>query len=212
MSVERVSVLRGLARNPRGAAAAHSGGTLPARLHASAGSVADSMGNAHSAKELQVAPVGDGTLTQGLGRCTALSSVSTEPMQLFVEPTDGTSTSSTVSDERGTLLYTTKFDSSVGKATITVTDASGAVLAVGLGKDQLSKAKFQVLRPKPAFKGQPPSELADLVHRKGLDVQLYPFGTGEIKTWLTTAKATYKTTKGDDEGQPIHVPLCARDP
>ena len=54
--------------------------------------------------------------------------------------------------------------------------------------------------------------LADLVHRKGLDVQLYPFGTGEIKTWLTTAKATYKTTKGDDEGQPIHVPLCARDP
>ena len=85
------------------------------------------------------------------------------------------------------------------KMKITVTDASGALVCVGEGKDGFTKASARFMRPMPAYKGQEAETVGDL--------QLYPFGICNIKTGMTTAEGTYSVIKANEEGLGCQVAL-----
>ena len=159
------------------------------------------MGNA-AASAFREEPVGTGTLTGKMGRCIAPATVSTSPLDLSIRVTSMMSKTSEIVDaSSGKVLYT--FTSSMGfrKLTITVTDASGALVCKGFGKDGLQSATFRVLRPSPAFKGQP-----EATEKLG-EAALYTCATCEINKGFASATATYSTIKGDEDGQAVPVKL-----
>jgi len=157
------------------------------------------MGNS-AAKAFEASTVGTGTLTGKMGKCIAPSTVTAAPVKIKTKA-DIFNNKTTIMDEEGNLLYT--FAGKIGfrTAKITVTDASGRLVCVGFGKAGMTTGKFRVLRPSPAFKGQPPAE------EKYEETALYPFGVGALKSGMTSATCVYSITKGDEDGQPIHVPL-----
>merc|ERR1712216_110235 len=84
---------------------------------------------------------------------------------------------------------------------VTITDANDEVLAVASGKDGFTNAKAHVLRPTPAFAGQPPVETLD-------GQKLYPFGACEIKKTLASATASYGViSAGEVDPRYMHRPV-----
>ena len=60
---------------------------------------------------------------------------------------------------------------------------------------------FRVLRPAPAYDGQPPAT------EKHGEKELFPFGKCEINRESAMATATYSTCRVDSEGVPMYVPV-----
>ena len=159
------------------------------------------MGNKAS-RAFSEAEVGTGTLTGRMGKCICPAVVTTAAQKLvfkaqYMKPSE-------IQDADGNVMYTLSSSrSGMTKVTITVNDSAGKLICLGVFKDGITKGKFRVLRPAPAFKGQPPDSTTSAE-----DAPLYPFAVAEITSgWGITATAKYSVTKGDEEGQPVLFPL-----
>ena len=157
---------------------------------------------AAAVKQFVDEPIESGTLTGTMGKCISSAAVSTAPMKIKVKSNAMNKSSQLIDESTGETLYTCSASLGFMKLTVTVTDKDGSLVAVATGKDGFSEASFRVLKPSPAFKGQPaapetgPGEEA-----------LYPFAKCDLIKGMLSCTAKYNVTKGDEEGQPLPVPL-----
>lgn len=135
------------------------------------------MGNS-AARSFQAVPVESSAIVPGSVIHAALRFKSSQKLQVQSYPCKMTTV---VYDESGVVIFTAKASPGFRKLKVTITDANDNVVAVASGKDGFTNATAQVLRPVPAYTGQPSVESG----------KLYPFGTIEIKKSLTTATASY---------------------
>ena len=165
---------------------------------ASVGEVTGFMGNS-AARAFRDEPVGTGTLTGKLGKCITPSAVSQEALKLSLS-TKGKQTN--ILDARtGQTLFSATSSMGLMSVTMTVTDEKGVLVCVCPGKNGMSKASFRVLRPSPAYEGQPAAK------EKDNDTPLFPFAICTIQKGFSSTTATYSLVKADAEGDPMQVPL-----
>ena len=107
-----------------------------------------------STSKFDLIEVGAGHVTGKLGKCISPNCVSSAPMQLSIQA-DVWNKTSTVTDDEGQVVMTTKAKTGLNRITVTVHDGTGAQICVATGKKvPFSSASFQIFKPSPSFDGQ----------------------------------------------------------
>ena len=148
-------------------------------------------------------PVGTGTITGKLGKCILPDFVTLKgPQKLTLTLGGFSKTNGTITDASGDVIFTYEIAMAMGVRGMSIffKDKSGSVIAMVKVKDGMTGSSFRVMRLTPAYKGQPEEAASD-------GTVMYPFAKGDVGKGLGVSSVSYSVIKGDEEGQPVAIPL-----
>jgi len=151
-------------------------------------------------KAFKAQELGTGTLTGKLGKCIVPSLVTTEPVTLVAKASVMKGETVVTKKDSDEVLFKATVHMGFMGVTVVVADPSGAYLCAAKGKKGgMMSGSFRIMRPVEAYKGQPSEDMSGST--------VYPFGVGDMSMGMGTCKGSYSIIKGDEEGQPVTVPL-----